>query len=117
MDKMKTYQEIKTRHKVSSSFSFFGFIKASYEHEKTTIEGFVHEVETTLTTDASVDVDLFAEGPCLACVVTAYAYMGVLDINGKMVFSTGDPTQDTGAVDSSGNNLSERENNSDIFVL
>lgn len=124
MESSKTYNKMVKEYNVSGGvsgfFSWIGFGTNASTHKKEIQESF-KEMASSENVAGTVNIDMMVTGQYPNVQVDASAYILVLQLtdnqgNKTTVFSNADPSGNTGAQDSSGNNLDTSDNNSTIDI-
>lgn len=124
MESSKTYNKMVKEYNISGGvsgfFAWIGFGSHASTH-KTEIQESFKEMASSEEVNGTVNIDMMVTGQYPNVQVDASAYILVLQLtddqgNKTAVFSNGSPATDTGAQDSSGNNLPISDNNSTIDI-
>ena len=124
MESSETYNKMVSKYKIKGGvggfFSWVGF-GANASTYKEEIEESFSEMSSSEEVDGTVIIDMMVIGQYPNVQVDASAFILVLQItdnqgNETVVFSNNAPTDDTGAQDSSGNNLPIAGNDSTIII-
>jgi hypothetical protein len=124
LDKSTTYDQMKSEYNigggVSAFWSWLGISANASTHQEQIHQTF-QEVVNSQKVSGSAHVDLEVTGQYPNVQVDAGGYVVILQItdssgNTYNVMSTGDPKSDTGAQDSNGNALPQKNNNSTITL-
>lgn len=124
MESSKTYNKMVKEYNISGGvhgfFSWLGFGANASTHKKEIQESF-KEMASSQKVKGTVNIDMMVTGQYPNVQVDASAYILVLQLtdeqgNKTSVFSNSSPSENTGAQDSSGNNLPTSDNNSTIDI-
>ena len=124
LEKSSTYNELKSHYKFSAGTGgFWGWLVggAHTEKEKSAIHQVFHEVTTQQKTSGTVHINLYVSGIYPDVEVDASAYVLVLQVqdsqgNTYNMMSSTDGPANTGAQDTSGNQLPTNKNTSTITL-
>ncbi|WP_108261004.1 hypothetical protein [Mangrovicoccus ximenensis] len=124
LEKSSTYQQMKKDYSIGGGISgFWGWLGlgANASTHKSEIHQVFHEISQTQKVQGHAKFDLEVSGQFPNVQVNASAYVLVMQVtdasgNTYTMASSGDPASDTGAQDSSGTALPDRNNSSTITI-
>ncbi|WP_299386497.1 hypothetical protein [uncultured Lacinutrix sp.] len=124
MESSKTYNKMVKEYNISGGvggfFAWLGFRSNASTHKKEIQESF-KEMASSEKVKGKVNINMMVSGQYPNVQVDASAYILVLQLtddqgNTTSVFSNNSPSENTGAQDSNGNNLPDKDNNSTIDI-